>query len=167
MASWRLCDKGKAALNLEANYQNMKTLLFTLLFATSVIAGPAAETNAAPASPSIAKDSRCFEMRTYYAAPGKLEALNARFRDHTCALFKKHGMEIVGFWMPTAREQGAEIKLVYLLAHKSRETAKQSWKDFGSDPEWKKARSASEVDGKLTEKVESVFMAATDYSPLK
>ena len=145
----------------------MKTFLATLLITASALAGFAADTNAAPASASIAKDSRCFEMRTYYAAPGKLEALNARFRDHTCALFKKHGMEIVGFWIPTEKEQGAEIKLVYLLAHKNREAAKQSWKEFGGDPEWKKARTASEVNGKLVEKVETVFMAATDYSPVK
>ena len=145
----------------------MKTFLATLLITASALTGFAADTNSAPASASIARDSRCFEMRTYYAAPGKLEALNARFRDHTCALFKKHGMEIVGFWMPTEKEQGAEIKLVYLLAHKSREAAKQSWKEFGGDPEWKKARTASEVNGKLVEKVETVFMAATDYSPVK
>jgi hypothetical protein len=108
-----------------------------------------------------------YELRTYYAAPGKLEALNARFRDHTCRLFKKHGMEIVGFWMPTDKEQGAENKLVYMLAHKSREAAKKSWADFQNDPDWKKARSESEANGKLVEKVESVFMAATDYSTIK
>lgn len=145
----------------------MKTILAALLISISTIVGFAAETNTVAVSPSIARESRCFELRTYFAAPGKLEALNARFRDHTCALFKKHGMEVVGFWIPTDKEQGAENKLVYMLAHKSREAAKQSWKDFGNDPEWKKARTESEVDGKLTEKTESVFMSATDYSPLK
>ena len=84
----------------------MKKFLTSLLFAASVIASSAAEGDAAPASPSIAKDSRCFELRTYYAAPGKFEALHARFRDHTCALFKKHGMEIVGFWIPTDKDKG-------------------------------------------------------------
>jgi NIPSNAP len=145
----------------------MKAFLSALILAAGVLANSAAETNTVPASPSIAPDSRCFELRTYYAAPGKLEALNARFRDHTCALFKKHGMEIVGFWIPEDTEQGAENKLVYMLAHKSREAAKQSWKDFGDDPEWIKARTKSEMNGKLTEKVESVFLSATDYSPLK
>ena len=145
----------------------MKLLLATFASVALALSSLAAETNTLPVSASIAKDSRCFELRTYYAAPGKLEALNARFRDHTCALFKKHGMEIVGFWMPTDKEQGAEIKLVYLLAHQSREAARQSWKDFSNDPDWKKARTESEANGKLTEKVESVFMAATDYSPVK
>ena len=120
-----------------------------------------------PANRSAAGDSRCFEMRTYYAAPGKLEALNARFRDHTCRLFRKHGMEIVGFWMPVDQEQGAGHKLVYLLAHKSREAARISFADFANDPEWKKARTESEANGKLVTNVESVFMSATDYSPMQ
>ena len=143
----------------------MKPFLSVLVFAVTVLSVFAGETNTT--SPSIAPDSRCFELQTYYAAPGKLEALNARFRDHTCALFKKHGMEIVGFWIPTDKEQGAENKLVYMLAHQSREAAKQSWRDFQGDPEWQKVRAESEANGKLTEKIESVLMAATDYSPLK
>ena len=145
----------------------MKTLLLIAMLAAAAIALPAAEESKTAASPSVAKDSRAFEMRTYYAMPGKLEALNARFRDHTCALFKKHGMEIIGFWIPNDKDKGAENKLIYILAHKSREAAKKSWSDFGSDPEWKKAQSASEANGKLVEKAESVFMSATDYSPMK
>ena len=145
----------------------MKTFLAALLVAVSVVTGFTADTNAVPASPSIATDSRCFELRTYHAAPGKLEALNARFRDHTCALFKKHGMEIVGFWIPADADKGATNTLVYLLAHKSHDAAKKSWAAFSADPDWKKARADSEVNGKLTEKVESVFLAATDYSPVK
>lgn len=145
--------------------QTMKRILLTLalvLTATAVMA----QTQATP-GPSIAKDSRCFEMRTYYAAPGKLEALNARFRDHTCALFKKHGMELVGFWIPTEKEKGADTTLVYILAHKNREAAKASWDAFRKDPAWEKARSESELNGKLVDKVESVYLAATDYSAVK
>ena len=146
----------------------MKTLPASLLVVIGItIAVVAAEKDVAPVSPSVAKDSRCFEMRTYYAAPGKLEALNARFRDHTCRLFKKHGIEIIGFWIPTDKEKGSENTLVYILAHKSREAAKKSFAEFGKDPEWQKARAESEVNGKLVEKVESVFMSATDYSPMK
>ena len=145
----------------------MKAILAALLVSVSTIVSFATDTNAVTLSPSIAKDSRCFELRTYYAPPGKLEALNARFRDHTCALFKKHGMEIVGFWMPADKEKGAENTLVYMLAHKSREEAKKSWAAFSNDPDWKKTRTESEVNGKLTDKVESVFLAATDYSPVK
>jgi hypothetical protein len=93
--------------------------------------------------------------------------LNKRFRDHSTKLFQKHGMEIVGYWIPNEKEQGADNKLIYILAHKSREAAKKSWAGFINDPDWKKAKAESEKDGKLTEKVESVYMSATDYSPLK
>jgi hypothetical protein len=111
-------------------------------------------------------DTRVFELRTYYAAPGKMDSLNARFRDHTCALFKKHGMEIVAFWNPSDPKE-ADKKLIYVLAYPSKEAADKSWKAFRDDPEWIKARDASEKDGKLVDKVESVYMNPTDYSPMK
>jgi len=145
----------------------MKIYLAALALAATVITSFAAEPSAIAVSPSVAKDSRCFELRTYHTAPGKLEALNARFRDHTCALFKKHGMELIGFWIPTDKAKGAENTLIYILAHKSREEAKKSWAAFVSDPEWKEAQAASEVNGKIVEKADSVFMSATDYSPMK
>jgi NIPSNAP len=145
----------------------MKTILAALLLSVSTIAGFAAETNSVTVSPSIAKDSRCFEMRTYYAAPGKLEALNARFRDHTSALFRKHGMENIGYWIPTDADKGATNTLVYIIAHKNREAAKKSWAAFIADPAWKKAQQESEVNGTLVTKIESVFLGATDYSPIK
>jgi hypothetical protein len=145
----------------------MKTYLTAILCAITGITSFAADTNTTPISPSVAKDSRCFEMRTYHAAPGKFEAMHARFRDHTGALFKKHGMELVGFWIPTDEDKGAGSTLIYILAHKSREEAKKSWAAFGNDPEWKKARAESEATGKLVDKAESVFLSATDYSPVK
>jgi hypothetical protein len=112
-------------------------------------------------------DTRVFELRTYYAAPGKMKALHARFRDHTCHLFKKHGMTIVGFWSP-ADPREAEEKLIYILAYPSKEAADRSWKAFRADPEWKKVLAESEKDGKLLAKPpESVYMNPTDYSPLK
>ena len=114
-------------------------------------------------SDSVAKGSRCFELRTYTAAPGKLDALHARFRDHTNALFIKHGMTIVGYWEPTDKPD----TLVYMLAYKDRAARDVAWKAFQSDPDWVKARAASEVNGSLTAKVENLFMSATDYSPVK
>ena len=112
------------------------------------------------------EDSRVFELRTYHAAPGKMAALETRFRDHTLKLFAKHGMTVIGFWKPTDPKE-ADQKLIYLLAFPSREAADQSWKDFRNDPDWQAARAASEKDGTLVPRVESVFMKATDYSPLK
>jgi uncharacterized protein (DUF1330 family) len=143
--------------------------IFSILYFVSVIA--AAQTAPAPPtvapSPSLTKDSRCFEIRTYTAAPGKLEALHARFRDHTMKIFKKHGMEVVGFWGPTDKEKGSENTLVYVMAFPSREARDKAWKEFREDPEWQKAQTESEKNGKLTEKVESVILMATDYSPIK
>jgi NIPSNAP len=118
-------------------------------------------------SPSLSKDSRCFELRTYYAAPGKLEELHARFRNHTIRLFKKHGMEVVGFWGPTDKDKGSENTLVYVLAFPNREARDKAWQEFRTDPEWQAAAKESEKNGKLTEKIDSVIMKATDYSPVK
>jgi hypothetical protein len=111
-------------------------------------------------------DTRVFELRTYYAAKGKMPALHARFRDHTNKLFVKHGMTLIGYWTPTDAKQSEE-KLIYILAYPSMDAAKKSWVDFRADPDWIKAFKASEVDGKLVDRVESVFMNPTDYSPIK
>jgi NIPSNAP len=131
--------------------------LLTLLAASAITA----------AAPKASAADRVFELRTYTANPGKLDALNARFRDHTIALFKKHGMEVVGFWEPIDKEAGAGDKLIYLLAHPSREAAQANWKAFREDPEWVKVKAESEAGGVLPAKIESVYLAGTDYSPLK
>ncbi|NBR05405.1 MAG: NIPSNAP family protein [Planctomycetes bacterium] len=115
---------------------------------------------------NASKTERVFEMRTYYAEPGKMDALHARFRDHTCKLFEKHGITIIGFWKPTDKTK-AEDMMVYILAYPSKEAADASWKGFRADPAWNTARDASEKNGKLVKKVESVFLNPTDYSPIK
>ena len=111
-------------------------------------------------------DDRVFEMRTYYAHPGKMTALHARFRDHTCKLFQKHGMTLIGFWSPID-EKEAQEKMVYILAYPSKAAADKSWAAFRADPAWVKARTESEKDGPLVMKVESVYLNPTDYSPMK
>jgi hypothetical protein len=111
-------------------------------------------------------DSRIFELRTYESAPGKMEVLQARFRDHTCKLFEKHHMTVIGFWSPTDVQLG-QRKLFYLLAFPSQEAAVKSWAEFLVDPEWEAVKVASEKDGRLVEKIESVYLSPTDYSPLK
>lgn len=135
-----------------------------LTFAVGIRTLTAQET---PASPSVAKNSRCFEMRTYYPAPGKLEALHARFRDHTNKLFRKHGMQLVGYWVPQDKDKGSDNTLVYILAYPSRSARDKSFADFLKDPEWIAARNESEKNGKLVDRIESVFLSATDYSPIK
>jgi hypothetical protein len=116
-----------------------------------------------PALAAADKDTRVFEMRTYYAAPGKLEALHARFRDHTAKLFTRHGMENIGYFVPLG--DNPENKLVYFLAYPTREARDKSWAAFLADPAWVKAKAESEKGGKLVEKVEQRFLAVTDYSP--
>ena len=109
-----------------------------------------------------AADERCFELRTYYAAPGKLDALVARFRDFTWKCFEKHGMTNIGYWVPI---ENPDNKLVYVLAYPNREVATASWKAFMADPERQAWFKKSEENGKLIEKMDSVFMKATDFSP--
>ena len=133
----------------------MKTFLSLLIFA---MLGGIMFAEDAPA---------CYELRTYTATPGKLDALHARFRNHTVKLLGKYGMKLIGFWVPTDKAQGADNTLVYLVQHKDRATADESWKAFRADPDWIAAKAESEKDGPLTTKVESVFMSATDYSALK
>jgi hypothetical protein len=111
-------------------------------------------------------DTRVFEMRIYYANPGKMEALHARFRNHTNKLFVKHGMTLIGYWSPLAKKD-AEERLIYILAYPSKAAADKAWNDFREDPEWKAAKAASEKDGVLVKKVDSVYMNPTDYSPIK
>jgi hypothetical protein len=127
--------------------------------------------NAADFSPAIAPSSsdapRLFELRTYHAATNKLDALNARFRDHTCALFDKHGLSQFGYWLPTEQKDGAGQTLIYILAHKDKAGADENWKAFRGDADWVKAKADSEANGPLTTKVESVYMKPTDYSPTK
>ena len=106
-----------------------------------------------------------YELRIYTCHEGKLDALLTRFRDHTCKLFEKHGMGNVGYWVPVGEENGSKTTLIYVLEHKSREAAKESFKAFGADPELKDAAKASEANGKIVAKIDSIFMTPTDYSP--
>jgi hypothetical protein len=144
---------GFPAVSRSSKLRRMKSSLF-LAVATFLVSMPVIE--------AANKDTRVFEMRTYYAAPGKLDALNARFRDHTCRLFEKHGMTNIGYWMPI---ENPDSKLIYVLAYPSKEAREKSWKEFVSDPDWKKAQSESEKDGKLVAKVEQIYFTAQDYSP--
>jgi len=110
--------------------------------------------------------SRVYELRTYTCYDGKLEALKARFRDHTIALFKRHGMESIGYWVPQDPEKSKNT-LIYILAHPSLEAAQKNWEAFRADPEWVKARADSETAGPIVQKTESVYMNPTEFSVLK
>ncbi|MDB6137460.1 MAG: hypothetical protein JWO94_532 [Verrucomicrobiaceae bacterium] len=116
-------------------------------------------------APAATEDARVFELRVYTCNDDKLPNLLARFRDHTCALFEKHGIQNIGYWVPVDKENGADTTLIYIVAHKTREGAKASWAAFSKDPEWQKVAKESEANGKLlAKKPESTYMTATDYS---
>lgn len=140
---------------------NKRTFLKSIVLAGLVTAANplTASTNTFAFPPD---DSRYYEMRIYYAAPGKLEELNARFQNHTTRLFEKYGMTNVGYWVP---QDNPENKLVYILSYPDKEAHDKAWKNFMDDPDWHKVYKASEVNGKLVDKVESIFMKRTDYSP--
>ena len=110
--------------------------------------------------------NRVYELRTYTCYEGKLDALKARFRDHTIEIFKRHGMESIGYWVPQDGEK-SKTTLIYILAHPSREEAAKHWKEFGADPEWRKVSADSEANGKIVNHVDSVFMDPADFSKLK
>jgi hypothetical protein len=106
-----------------------------------------------------------FELRTYTAPPGKLDALEARFRDHTEAIFKRHGLNAIGYWIP---EDNKDNHFIYIVEHKSKEEATKNWAAFLADPEWVKVRAESEAGGPLTTKApDSVYMDPADFSKLK
>ncbi len=114
------------------------------------------------AAHSFAADTKCYELRIYTAAEGKLDGLHARFRDHTCKLFEKHGMTNLGYWVPL---DNPDRKLYYVLSYPDRAAREASWKDFIKDPEWRTVAAESEKNGKLVAKVETRFLHATGYSP--
>jgi hypothetical protein len=105
-----------------------------------------------------------YEMRSYYAMPGKLEDIKKRFRDHTIRIFNNHNMKSVGYWEP---QDNKEQVLIYMLEHPSKEEALKNWRAFGGDPEWQKVSKESEANGKLIDHIVSVYMNPSDFSPMK
>lgn len=134
---------------------------FNAVAAAAALLACSASAQQAPLDPARA----VYELRTYYPAPGKAAALNARFRQHTLKLFARHGMTNVAYWAEQAPATAGEPRAVYVLAYPSREARERSWEQFGRDPEWRAVVAASEADGKLVTRVDSIFMTMTDYSP--
>lgn len=128
----------------------------------AIVAVAVAFTFSGCATATKTSDTRCYELRTYHSPPGKLDELHARFRDHTMALFKKHGMENIGYWVPIENTNNI---LIYLMAYPSRAARDEMWKAFSADPDWQDARKKSEANGKLVTKVDQQFLETTDYSP--
>ena len=132
------------------------------VFAAGFVAGQLAELG----SVVEAQSDKVYELRTYTALPGRLDALNARFRDHTTRIFGKHGMSNVGYWVPQD-DPLAENTLIYIISHPSREAAAENWNKFREDAEWQQVAEESQRDGRIVASVDAVFMDATDYSQIQ
>src|SRR5260370_19079987 len=149
---------------LRYDIPDMLTRTLSILFFTALVFGGGfwlgvERTQAANAN-------RVFELRTYYTFEGKLPDLQARFRNHTTTIFQNHNMTNIGYWVPQD-EPKSKNTLIYIIAHPSREAANKNWDAFRTDPEWMNMDAASEANGKIVEKVESVYMDPTDYSFIK
>src|ERR1051326_9166204 len=131
--------------------------VFAALIGASIVATRATHAQTA---------ERVFELRTYTCNEGKLPDLMKRFRDHTVAIFNRHHMTSIGYWVPQDAPRSGDT-LIYILAHPSREAAKANWAAFNSDPEWQKVRTESEANGKIVNHVDSVFMKPADFSEVK
>ena len=112
-----------------------------------------------------ADSNRVFELRVYHAVPGKLPALESRFRDTASKLLAKHDLKAVGYWVPEDAP-ASDNTFIYILAHPSREQAKKNWDAMFADPEFQEMMKSEQAD-KLVEKVDSTYMHPTDFSPMK
>ena len=107
-----------------------------------------------------------YELRMYHVNEGKMDALVARFRDHTDTLFKKHNMKSIGYWKPEDAPNSQNL-FIYILEHPSRQEAEKDWAEFQADPEWKKVKAESEMQGPLVDHIDRYFMDPTSFSALK
>src|SRR5262245_48153740 len=106
-----------------------------------------------------------YELRLYHVHEGKMDALKARFGDYTDAIFKRHNMKSIGYWVPEDAPSSQNL-FVYTLEHPSREEAQKNWAAFREDPEWKRVKVESEKSGPLVDRVDDYFMDPTSYSAL-
>ncbi len=140
--------------------------LLSLLGIVGVVVAVISVSSIAPAADAPQKKDRVFELRTYITNAGKLPDLHKRFREHTCRIFQRHGIEMIGFWVPLEKPD-CENTLTYLVTFPSVEAQKKAWKEFGADPEWKKVFAESHKNGIIVKEVHSTTMTPTDYSGLR
>ena len=105
-----------------------------------------------------------YELRIYDVPPGKLQALHDRFANLTLGLFKKHGIDVVGFWTD---EVGMSNRLTYIASSRDMAHREQAWGAFQRDPDWTRGRAESERDGPLVARVHNTFMRPASYSPMQ
>jgi hypothetical protein len=110
--------------------------------------------------------SHVYELRLYHAKEGKMDALKARFGDHTDSIFKRHNMKSIGYWSPEDAPDSQNL-FIYILEHPSRREAEKNWAAFQVDPEWQKVKKESEVNGPLVDRIDHYFMDPASFSALQ
>ena len=106
-----------------------------------------------------------YELRLYHVNEGKMDALKARFGNHTDSIFKRHNMKSIGYWSPEDAP-GSQNLFVYILEHSSRQDGEKNWAAFQADPEWQKVKAESEAHGALVDHIDRYFMDPTSFSAL-
>jgi hypothetical protein len=153
------------AISIPDILDSMKSHLLSFLCGAALVLGiTAADTRPILPQASAAGPNRVYELRVYHAATGKLDALNARFRDHVDGLFRHHNMKSIGYWVP---QENPDNLLIYVLEHPSRAEADKNWDAFQKDPDWMKVKAETEVNGVLAQKVDRTYMNPTEFSKLK
>src|SRR5262245_36959634 len=107
-----------------------------------------------------------YELRLYHAKEGKMDALKARFAEHTDAIFQRHGMRSIGYWSPEDAPDSRSL-FIYILEHPSRQEAEKNWAAFQADPDWQKVKAESEANGPLVDDTDRYFLDAPPFSALR
>lgn len=136
------------------------------LAVSSFAAGSLFTAHLMPPARVSADSNRVFELRVYHAVPGKVPELETEFRDKVTKLFAKHDLKPIGFWKPVDGAY-ADNTFIYIIAHPSRDAAKEHWDAFRADPAFQAMMKAQQGDAKIVEKVDSTYMDPTNFSPMK
>jgi len=137
------------------------TTILSFVAGTALVLAIGIVTQSHAASPQ-----HVYELRLYHVHEGKMDALKARFGDHTDAIFARHGMKSIGYWQPEDAPSSQDL-FIYVLEHPSRQEAEKNWAAFQADPEWQKVKAASEAQGPLVDHIDRYFMDPTAYSALR
>ncbi len=147
--------RAMGAFNLKPSYVLSFLLGGTFMLAFSKLGA----SNAQP-------PSHVYELRLYHPHEGKLDALKARFGDHTDAIFRRHNMKSIGYLSPEDALDSQNL-FIYILEHPSRQEAEKNWAAFQADPEWQKVKAESEASGPLVDHIDHYYMDSTSFSALQ
>src|SRR4051794_17640891 len=147
-------DRAMSAFPLKLSY--LLAILCGAALTLAVVRLPASS----PQPPHV------YELRLYHVEEGKMDALKARFGDHSDAIFKRHNMKSIGYWSPEDAPDSQNL-FIYILEHPSRQDAEKNWAAFQADREWQKVKAESEANGPLVDHIDHYFMDPTSFSALQ